>query len=57
MLGWKNMTYRTLAVASKTLVPLSLALLLLLQLLLLELLGLFGSARVYAKSRLAQVRS
>lgn len=39
-------TYRALAVASKTLVPLSLAFLLLLQLLLLELLGLFGGARV-----------
>jgi hypothetical protein len=41
-------TYRALAIASKTLVPFSLAVLLLLQLLLLELLGLFGCARVYA---------
>jgi hypothetical protein len=40
------MTYRTLAVTRKALVPLSLALLLLLQLLLLELLGLFGGAGV-----------
>lgn len=39
-------TYSALAVASKTLVPFSLALLLFLQLLLLELLGLFGSAGV-----------
>lgn len=42
-------TYRALAVTGKTLVPFSLALLLLLQLLLLELLGLFGAARVCTK--------
>jgi len=41
--------YRALAVTSKTLVPFSLALLLLLQLLLLELLGLFRGARVCIK--------
>jgi hypothetical protein len=43
-----SQTYRALAVASETLVPFSLALLLLLQLLLLERLGLFGAAVVCA---------
>jgi hypothetical protein len=44
--GRRIRTYSTLAVTSETLVPFSLAILLLLQLLLLELLGFFGSARV-----------
>ena len=44
--GRRIRTYSALAVTSETLVPFSLALLLLLQLLLLELLGFFGSARV-----------
>ena len=44
--GRRIQTYRALAIASKTLVPFSLAVLLLLQLLLLELLSLFGCARV-----------
>jgi hypothetical protein len=48
-----SQTYRALAVTSETLVPFSLAVLLLLQLLLLERLGLFGAAVVCAESHVS----